>query len=316
MTFLRSGQNQISLNENQVDFQNKTIHEDFVFIAKSSVMKLVHNKIKKLAFSSSPVLILGDSGSGKTTVAREIFNENRINSLNKFIKIFCSGLNQETIEAKLFGDVKQKGLLNCGSKNTLFIKGLDCWSPSLQKRFLSHVLNHKNKSNLPRLICSVGESFSRKVKEGHFSHKLFEILSQNLLMLPSLSERQDDIVDLIGIFNKEHNFYGHITSNALQVLKSHNWKENITELKNVCLQISILLAGKEYVIEKHLDEIIPQETPLTSYNPEMSLEDLINNYIQMSLIHFQSKKKSAQALGISVKTIYNKIKTGRVSDLS
>jgi len=315
MTFLQAGQHQVGFEDQDKDIQLERMEAPFVFISESPVMKKVHDKIKKLAFLSSPVLILGASGTGKNSVACEIFNKDKDSHSKRFIKCVCYGLSPEVIKKKLFGDNGEQGLLSCGANSTLFIKGLELWPPVLQSKVLFYLSANKERENRPRLICSAGEKFSDMVKDSSFSAELFEVLSQNFLVLPSLSERLEDIPFFISLFNKQNDFKGYITHSALKVLENYSWPGNITEFKNACLQMSILYAGKEFIDEKDLSLIIQKDQPIEKiikYNPKLSLEDLINSYIQMSLDHFQSKKRSAKALGISVKTIYNKIKTGRV----
>lgn len=314
MIILQAGRNQVGFEENYKKNIADANSSEFVFISESPVMKVVYKKIKGLAFLSSPVLILGASGTGRTTAALEIFNKVRENGSQEFIKFVCYGLDQKTIEKKLFGeDGQENGLLMSGAENTLFIKGIECFDPLLQKKCLYYLLDHQKMETLPRLIFSSSEELSQKVKEAQFSQSLFEILSQNLLILPLLSERSEDIPFLVSLFNRQNGVKGHITEEVLQALKLHSWEGNITELKNLCLQISILYPDKEFITKKDLPIFNKGTTGKTlKYNPNLKLEDLVNHYIQMSLDYFQSKPKSAKALGISVKTIYNKIKTGCV----
>ncbi len=315
MIFLQAGQNQVKFEDQTKELGVEWDNEPSVFIAKSPVMKKIHSKIKSLASLSSPVLILGASGTGRDRAAYEIFKEGK-NSLKRFIKCVCYGLSPNMIEKQLFGDSEENGILNCGSFNTLFIDGLESCPPALQNKVLSYLLDHKSQTTAPRLICSASDNFPEKVKERSFSRALFEALSQNLLILPSLSERAEDVPFFISLFNKKNDFKGCISPPALEALKRRSWAGNITELKNVCLQMAIMLSDKSIIDESDLALIIKKE-PLAKrelkYDPQLSLEDLINCYIQMSLRHFRSKKKSAEALGISVKTIYNKIKTGQVA---
>lgn len=315
MIVLQTGQNQVGFQESCEENFISTELSNSVFISESPVMKIVHEKIRGLAFLSSPVLILGAGGTGRTTAALEIFNGNDSNFSRRFIKFVCYGLDQDTIDKKLFGEGCEDGLLKSGADNTLFIKGIECFNPLLQKKFLSYLLNHYEKNALPRLIFSSSEELSQKVKDTQFSQDLFKILSQNLLILPLLSERSEDIPLLISLFNEQNGFTGHMTEKALQTLSFHSWKGNITELKNLCLQISILCPDKKSIAKEDLPMVRKKHISIRNimnYNPNVKLESLINHYIQMSLDHFQSKQKSAKALGISVKTIYNKIKTGCV----
>ena len=306
MTFLQAGKKQIGFNENFDKDGSKSI-----FISESPVMKMISNKIEDLASLSSPVLILGAIGTGRETITQRIFNESK---QKYFIKLVCYGLDQKSIEQKLF--CKKEGLLNHFADRFIFIKGLECMGVDLQRKLLSYLLDSKNRENQTRLICSASENLTQKVKEGHFSQEIFEILSKNLLILPSLSERIEDIPSFVFLFNRRNGFQGLMTKTALQVLKSHPWKENIKELQKVCLRIFVAYKDKELITEEDLEGLSHQKLSLKSplsYDPQLSLDNLINYYIQMSLNHFQSKKKSAEALGISVKTIYNKIKTGVVT---
>ena len=315
MTFLQAGQNQEFFETQWTDYQGEAVDTSSVFIAESPVMKKIYNKIKELAFSSSPVLILGASGTGHNTVAEKIFSANENHNFSHFINFVCYGLSPNMIEKKLFPNDGKEGLLNCGQNRILFIKGLEIWPSYLQNKLLSFILESRSKATFPRLICSAREELARKTKEGAFSQDLFEVLSKQLLILPPLSERHEDIPFFISLFNKRNSFKAEMSYEALKILKSCPWNGNITELKNVCLQMSILYKERKAVSALDVSFLTQdQSLDITKlkYNPNLKLEELINRYIEMSVKHFQSKKKSAEALGISVKTIYNKIKTGCV----
>ena len=314
MIFLQAGYNQMGFEAHYTNHLAKTKDTKFVFVSESPVMKRIYEKIMSFSLSSSPVLILGAGGTGREATAREIFNNDSYSK--NFIKFVCYGLNHSGIEKKLFGENNKQGLLHCGMDNTLFIKGLESWTTWLQNRFLFYLLNDKNGKTKPRLICSSSEELYRKVKEGHFSQDLFEILSQNFVILPSLSERAEDIPFLISLFNQQNAFKACITQRALQSLKSHSWMGNITELKNVCLQMSVLYTDKGFIDKEDLPIIGMEDSSIEKtvrYNPNLSLQNLIDYYIQISLNHFKSKKKCAKALGISVKTIYNRINAGKIN---
>ena len=100
-------------------------------------------------------------------------------------------MNESFIEKSLFGGEKEKGLLRSGSDFTLFIKDLECLEVFLQDKLLFFLLNNQNEQFLPRLICSAKENFSEDVKKEIFSPRLFDLLSKDILVLPSLSERKE-----------------------------------------------------------------------------------------------------------------------------
>ena len=312
---LQTGENQICFEEYDTDTSQATkTTEDF--IAESPAMKSIYRKIQDLAYESSSVLILGARGGGRNTTAHRIFHENKYNHSNKFVKLSCYGLAHTLIDKKLFGvDNNSTGLLSIGSENTLFIKGLELWTAFLQDKMLSYLQLNKKSTLRPRLICCGTDLLSKKVQEGSFSQDLFNLLSENLLILPLLKERKEDIPLFVSLFNEKNGFKGRLSHEAVQKLQSHPWDGNMTELKNVCLKISILYANQDIINKEDLSIIVKDnffETVNMRYNPKVSLEDIINRYIELSVNHFQSKSASAKALGISAKTIYNKIKSGDV----
>ncbi|MCZ0933246.1 MAG: sigma 54-interacting transcriptional regulator [Oligoflexia bacterium] len=312
---LQSGEKQAVFEDYNISFHDNVKPEDVSFIAESSVMKSIYKKVQDLSYESSSVLILGARGTGCNTVAHHIFYENKYNNSNKFIELSCYGLASALIDKKLFGSEDfSTGLLSIGSENTLFIKGLELWTASLQNKILSYLLRNKSSASMPRLICYGTDILSKKVQEGSFSQELFNLLSENLLILPLLSERKEDIPLFVSLFNEKNGFKGRLSYNALQLLQSHSWNGNIPELENACLQISILYAEKDFINKEDLSLIVRDNVFETAikYNPNVSLEDMINRYIELSIEHFKSKRESAKALGISVKTIYNKIKSGDV----
>ena len=313
---LQAGEKQVCFENHNTDISDNINETKETFIAESPVMKNIYRKIQDLAHEHSSVLILGARGTGCKTVAQNIFYENKYNNANKFVELSCYGLAHTLVDKKLFGaEDFSTGLLCIGSENTLFIKGLELWTVFLQNKLVSYLLHNKNSESMPRLICYGTDMLSKKVQEGSFSQELFNLLSENLLILPLLSERKEDIPLFVSLFNEKNGFKGHLSYSAFQLLQSHSWIGNIPELKNACLQMSILYAEKDFIDKEDLSLIIKEnvfEATYIKYNPNISLEDMINRYIGLSIEHFKSKRASAKALGISVKTIYNKIRSGDV----
>ena len=316
MIWLKAGNQEFFNKKGEKDNREQTL------IADSPVMKAFLEQIKQIAQLSSPVLLLGENGTGRKMIAREVFN-NSINKNQFFLSLNCYGMDDRLIESKLFGSNKkgeEQGLLHYAEGNTLFIEGIETLSLSLQEKLLKAVQSFESLKNTKRirLICSSDSNLPKKVEEAYFREDFFYYLSKNLLIVPSLKERLEDIPGLVSHFLKESSFTGVLTEKALLSLQSHSWKGNVRELKNICFQIATLCKNKT---------VRPEDIPIShsgkedislfiTYNPKIKLEDLINFYILESLKHFKSKKKSARSLGISVKTIYNKIKSGTIKDLS
>ena len=311
MINLKAGQQEL--------FENALQQErDVKLVSESLAMHTLIKKIKSIIKVSSPVLILGESGSGKRMIAKEIFN-NSINHNKKLISINLSGMNSDLIDMKLFGSKDNQGYLSSLNEKTLLIKNIDFLSPELQSKLLlffqnGKILKNKNSYKF-RIIATANSSLSHKIEKGEFREDLFRCLSQTLLIMPSLVERQKDILPLVNLFLEENNFKGTLDDSAMNKLQNHNWIGNVVELENICLQIASLYKNQT-VSENHIPIFTSKDLDLAlfvKYNPKVSLEELVNYYISQSLKHFKSKKKSAESLKISVKTIYNKIDQGSVT---
>ena len=291
------------------------------FIAESDLMTSIYNKIKTLSNTKDNILILGDKGTGRSTVAYEIFYNNKYSHSQKnFFELDCKGLSPHLIRQKLFGDKSSpsyKPLLKLEGNNTIYIKNINFLNLNLQKQLYDYLLKKASKTHHPRLICSSTETLSKKIQSKNFLQELFNLLSEDLIILPRLEERKEDIFPLINHFNKINHFKQHLNQRALEFLYSYSWYGNITELKNVCLKISILYHNKDIITEKDLSHIIKdlstQEVNI-QYNPNLTLNDIVNIYTEKALLHYQCKKTCAVALGVSVKTLYNKIKLGLISE--
>ena len=314
--FLYSGRNQRSFGKqsHSTSFRQKSDVLSSKFVVESLVMKKIHKQIKGCALSSDPVLITGSYGTGKSSTAYEIFRLSTGHHNRHFVRFESKGKDQDFIDQRFFK--AKDNLLSLDNGTSLFIKEIDSWSLALQNKLLRFLFQQVEEKKQLRLLVSSSEDIFYKLKEGRFSKELFERLSRNLLILPPLSKRPEDIPFLIRIFMKKNLFEGCISASAMSVLKSYQWRGNITELEEACSQISTIYPEKEIIEREDIfrikQEEIPLEKNILKYNPQMSLEKLVNHYIQMSLNHFQSKRKSAEALGISVKTIYNKINNGLI----
>ena len=317
MVLLQSGRKQ-ELFEAQNNTKNQQQKAQSAFIAESDLMKHIHNKIRNISHTKRNVLILGAEGTGRSATAYEVFYHNK--NSKEFVQIDCKNLTSHLLNQMLFGDKNSKSyksLLNLGENKTLYIKNIDLMSLDMQKKLYFYLSTQGTRKKHPRLIVSSGESLSQKIQDKLFFQDLFNIISEDLIILPLLKERQQDIFSLLSYFNKKNNFKGCFNNKALDFLNSYEWYGNITELKNICLKLSILYHEKDIITKKDLSYIIKDlstEVIDIKYSPNLTLNDVINLYIEKSLVHFKCKKRSASALGISVKTLYNKIKIGAIRE--
>ena len=155
-----------------------------------------------------------------------------------------------------------------------------------------------------RVLSCTNKNLAEEVVKGRFREDLYYRINTITLSVPSLSERSEDIPVLL------KHFLGRIElePSTLKILISHSWPGNIRELKNLCERLRIMVEGN-VVKKSHLpEEFFGKKKPSALlYDPNMSLADLNKAHILNALNHFNSKRQAAKALGITVKTLYNRL---------
>ncbi len=223
-------------------------------IGNTTQMQKVFNIIQRLAKVETPVLIRGASGTGKELVAKAIhFNSTRKDE--KFVAINCSAIPENLFESELFGhekgsftgaDQRKIGKFQFAEGGTLFLDEVGDMPQLMQVKIL-RVLQEKlftpvgANREIPtnvRIIAATNRSLEEMIKTGSFREDLFYRLNVVPIFLPSLSERRDDIDNMINNFIKKFNLaHGKritgISADALAVLKKYDWPGNIRELENV-----------------------------------------------------------------------------------
>ena len=272
-------------------------------------MQAILHKVRNLEPDCSPILILGENGTGKKFMAHTIYNYHPNNQ--SLLSLKCYDLSSDLAGFHLFGDKSYSGLLKRALGQTLFIEGIDALSSEVQSRLLSFFETSEGDHFLrvTRIITSAHSDLPDKLAKREFSEGLFSVLNKNLIILPALKERIEDISEFLHYFLEENQFTGHLSEKAMARLKKHSWAGNIIELKNLCVRWSVLYKDRQ-ITERDLPENVQFPSELSyfiKYNPKIKLEAVINFYISQAVQHFQSKKEAGQALGISPKTIYNKL---------
>ena len=232
----------------------------YLLETRNSQMKKIYELAKKVAPSSSTVLILGESGTGKEVLAKYIhFCSKR---KGPFITINCAAIPEELLEAELFGyekgaftgAIKSKpGKFEIANKGTLFLDEIGDLSLKLQAKLL-RVIQEKQVERLGsdhsikvdvRILAATNKDLEKEVQEGRFREDLFFRLNVIPIKLPPLRERKEDIPLLIQFFLKriceregieEKKF----TSQAIKALLNYPWPGNIRELENFIERVVIL----------------------------------------------------------------------------
>jgi DNA-binding NtrC family response regulator len=328
-TILPSSQNanQVMWNTNQTSkvMENKTI------VYQSEVMGSLMKMVERVAPSNANILVLGESGTGKELIARQIHD--RSNRKNKpFVAINCGALRETLLESELFGHEKGSftgaynrkiGLAEAASGGSLLhyeIRAIDTPKQAKNNSFIQEGEFHRVGGKEPikvdiRLICATNRELDQEVTRGNFREDLFYRINTIVVSAPPLRRRKDDIPVLVNHFlnNSQHAYLNRgrsVSEDAMKLLTRYDWPGNIRELQNVCERLQILSEGHMIMVNDIPDNIRNPDTQVDviEYDPSMTLHDLEKRYILKALGHFGGNKtQAANNLGITIKTIYNKL---------
>ena len=296
-------------------------------IGSSLVMQKIHETIKKVAETDANVLILGENGTGKELVAREIHRQSK-RKQQLLISVDMGSLSESLFESEMFGyekgaftDAKEmrKGRFEIASDGTLFLDEIGNLSLSMQAKLLSTLQNRaftRLGSNTPkyfdtRLICATNKNLKDLISDSLFREDLFFRINTIEIMIPPLRNRGDDILELTDFFL--NNFKAKYGKNSLKlnkstfnVLKNYHWPGNIRELEHTI---------EKAVILSNSDTLNPNDLYLPKQEAFKPLEDIPLTFDEIEkrgvLKALKRNKgnvfKTAKELNIARQTLYNKI---------
>jgi two-component system, NtrC family, response regulator AtoC len=302
--------------------------------SSSAEMKEIERIVEKVRDSDVPVLLLGETGTGKEVVAK-IIHYTGAYCDRPFVGLNCASLNENLLESELFGHEKgafsgavarKIGRFELAGNGTLFLDEIGDMSLSMQSKLL-RVLQEKTLERVGgtkpvsvycRLIAATNKDLAAMRARGEFREDLYYRLSTVTLKLPPLRDRTRDIPALVRTFVEEANAaYGRsvrsIPERFMRSLTTHPWPGNIRQLKNVIANAVILsdgeeISGLEYgEAGKSEEEIqIDKDLPTTVARYSMEIEKkIIRSVLEKNKGNIT---KSATRLGISRKTLYEKIR--------
>lgn len=262
-------------------------------VSNNQELSSIFNSLYKIAASSASVLITGESGTGKKSLARRIHQLSGREEY-PFVEIDCSTITE-------LSDME------LADKGTLYFHTVDSLNLNLQSRLLNFILD-KDKSLNIRIISSSKTNLKQAAENGSFREDLYYKLSVIPVYIPPLRDRKEDIKDLAESFIRKYNSSGEITEitpEAMKLLKNYTWPGNIRELENVIERITIL--NQEPVIKAGAlpVEILNQhentKDPIIYFPEEgISLDKVERDLIVKALkISGQNQSKAAQLLGIT-----------------
>lgn len=302
-------------------------------IGKSERIRQVFDLIRKVADSRSNILILGESGTGKELVARAIHFKSKRREFS-IVTVNCSALPETLLESELFGHMKgsftgavanKEGLFEVANNGTIFLDEIGETPPSIQVKLL-RVLQEKEFRRIGgtrdikvdvRIIAATNRDLGKLVSDGLFREDLYYRLDVIPIHLPPLRDRPEDIPLLVDHFLNNFNENSGkrvkgITSDALDLLKSHEWKGNVRELQNV-LERALALANGDLLrpedIENHLQRSVFSKDIFLTDLPEegIDLEDLIGHIEKGLLVKALDrthwvKKEAAKLLNLNFRS--------------
>jgi DNA-binding NtrC family response regulator len=324
---LRSSNLEISHLKSKEKLLKKDANKSLpVIIGKSRVMKEIMTMVDKIANTDASVLITGENGTGKELIAREIHNRStRKNEL--FVLVDLTSLAESLFESELFGHKKgsftnayedKTGRFTMADKGTLFLDEIGNIPLNLQAKILT-VLQTRvvtpvgSNKEIPvdfRLISATNKNLTDMVVQNQFRQDLLYRMNTILIHLPPLRERLEDIEDLanhfLKIYGKKYNKnYLELQKDGLEKLKRNKWYGNIRELQHTIEKAVILSDGDKL----RSSDFVFFENDMTSMNETETLEEMERKMIISTL-----KKNNfnqiitAEQLGITRQTLYNKIK--------
>ena len=303
-------------------------------IGHSKIFVSTLEMAKKASKSESSVLLTGESGTGKELYAHAIHHASQRRS-RPFIKVSCASIPEELLESELFGHekgaftgaVKTKlGKVELANGGTLFLDEINEINHFMQGKLLRLLQDlefervgggQAIKADI-RIIAATNVNLITLVRKGVFREELFFRLNVIELNLPALRQRREDIAELVEYFlSKMSRKHGkkirNVTADAQQLLINYEWPGNIRELENI-LERALVTIDNEVITKQNLSPYIGQfeNQQVAHYTDIMPLDKMEQIMIKAALSRYgetlEGKKKAAQALNISLATLYNKLK--------
>jgi DNA-binding NtrC family response regulator len=315
-------------------------------VGESPAMKEVFEVVRQVAPTRATVLLLGESGTGKEMVARTLHKLSQRRQ-GPFIAINCAALPETLIESELFGHEKgsftgaserRAGCFELAQHGTLLLDEIGEMPLPTQAKLLriledSKVRRLGGKTEFEvdvRLVAATNKVPDEAIRGGHLREDLYYRLNVFHIHLPPLRERKEDVAPisdaLIDALNRKHECrVTGIASDVLDAFDRYSWPGNVRELRNV-LERAVILAGEGTLELKHVPAFlqgratmaaaagasasaVPDDPESVRFSIGTTVEDAEKGLILRTLEHTHNNKtRAAEILGISLKTLHNKLK--------
>jgi len=308
-------------------------------IGQSKIIRKLKNEAKNYAQVDSPILIYGETGTGKELFAQAIHNYS-LRKNKPFVAFNCAALPESLLESELFGYVGgaftgakkegKVGLFEQAHEGTIFLDEIGEISTNIQTRLLRVFQENKvrrlgDDKVIPidvRIITSTNKKLLRLVMKNNFRNDLYYRINVLNLEIPSLRERKEDISLLVNFFIKKYSYkfkknIEGISSEGIKILENYNWPGNIRQLENIIERL-IVRTTKNFIVTDLVKEIMELESESgliddfpkqesINYPSNGNLKNIEKEVI-MDILKKEKGNKSATAkMGISRTTLWRKL---------
>jgi DNA-binding NtrC family response regulator len=303
-------------------------------IGNSAEMRKIYSIIEQAAPTGASILITGESGTGKELVAQTV-HQLSPRAAFPFVAINCAAIPETLLESEIFGHEKgaftgaadrRQGCFELADRGTLFLDEIGEMTPATQVKLL-RVLQERRFRRLGgkmeqsvdvRVIAATNIDPIEAVQHGKLREDLYYRLNVFAFRLPTLRERKDDLPLLVQAFIAEFNARNQksiagVDQQVMRILEQHAWPGNVRELRNVIERATILAPGPmievRHLPPTFLGEPAPApQAPQVALAPGTTVEEAERRLIMMTLAHTgDNKTRAAEILGISLKTLHNKL---------
>jgi two-component system, NtrC family, response regulator AtoC len=313
------------------------IPPDAVVFGRSDAMRQLRERLAKVATANVPVLIQGESGTGKDIIARMIHALSPWRT-GPYVKVNCPAIPGTLLESELFGYEKgaftgaygsKPGRVEMAHRGTLFLDEISELDPALQSKLLQLLQDgqfcrigaQEDKKVEVRIVCATNRQLEVEIENGTFRQDLFYRINVVSLQMPPLRERRADVADLVQYFlefyNRKYNCRARpVSSELMIVLQKYHWPGNIRELENLIKRYVIL--GNEEGISSELVARPPEYSmPEINYDGPISLKKITRQatrelerkvILKVLQANHWNRKRSARALSISYRALLYKIR--------
>ena len=322
----------ISILEHTNEALQKSSDEKFgPIIGKSDAMQKVMNTIEKVSATDASILILGENGTGKQHLAREIHKRSDY-SAGPFIHVDLGSLSETLFESELFGHKKgaftdatddKPGRFEMAENGTIFLDEIGNLPINLQSKLLT-VLQDRKISRLgegierpfnARLLFATNAPLNQWVVDGKFRQDLLFRINTVEITIPPIRHRQKDIDDFVKLYldmfrAKYHKSHLNINEEAMEMLRSHNWPGNVREIQHT-IERGVIMADDHEIKPADFSLVVMNAPETSSANSEydtLNLQDIEKILVQKAMEKFEGNiSKAAKELGLTRAALYRRL---------